>query len=390
MPVLYRSRRWLLVLMGTSVMVACGGGDDHPTPVNPPTTASNLADCHNPSMYTLGSSWSITTAANANNSESRTTSVVLPPPFDWGMPRGTVVWAPWGNDPATGALITSTDVAQQIDQDQNGGVGRLTAEYRLTEKTQLTAEVRGNRIDGDGYVDGLFETRDVGGALVTAYERSGDTRFNFSNIGATARIVHRFDDAGHEWSNELRFDRNDNENSSLSATDSITPEAADLYEINAIEGRQTTRGFTSAYVRPTADGGRVRAGYELTDLQPEQDSVFRRGASEGAAGIVPELSNRFEARQTVHALYGTWERPLTSKLSAQGGLRLEQAEIEIDDLTSGVSADQDYLRLYPTAHLQYQRFNISIGREMGANDGNSKSIHQQQFFAFEEHGNAGK
>lgn len=257
-------------------------------------------------------------------------------------------------DPATGALITSTDVAQQIDQDQNGGVGRLTAEYRLTEKTQLTAEVRGNRIDGDGYVDGLFETRDVGGALVTAYERSGDTGFNFSNIGATARIVHRFDDAGHEWSNELRFDRNDNETSSLSATDYITPEAADLYEINAIEGRQTTRGFTSAYVRPTADGGRVRAGYELTDLQPEQDSVFRRGASEGAAGIVPELSNRFEARQTVHALYGTWERPLTSKLSAQGGLRLEQAEIEIDDLTSGVSADQDYLRLYPTAHLQYQ------------------------------------
>ena len=53
-------------------------------------------------------------------------------------------------DPATGALITSTDVAQQIDQDQNGGVGRLTAEYRLTEKTQLTAEVRGNRSDGDG------------------------------------------------------------------------------------------------------------------------------------------------------------------------------------------------------------------------------------------------
>ncbi|QYF88150.1 TonB-dependent receptor domain-containing protein [Brevundimonas sp. PAMC22021] len=257
-------------------------------------------------------------------------------------------------DPATGALISSTDVVQQIDQDQNGGVGRLTAEYRLTDKTQLTAEVRGNLIDGDGYVDGLFETRDAGGALVNAYDRSGDSSFNFSNVGATARVVHRFDDAGHEWSNELRFDRNDNETSSLAATDFIIPEAADLFEINEIEGRQTTLGFTSAYVRPTADGGRIRAGYELTDLQPEQNSVFRRGASETAAGIVPELSNRFEARQTVHALYGTWERPLSPKLSAQGGLRLEQAEIEIDDLTNGVSADQDYLRLYPTAHLQYQ------------------------------------
>ncbi|MGY6469217.1 TonB-dependent receptor domain-containing protein, partial [Vibrio parahaemolyticus] len=64
--------------------------------------------------------------------------------------------------------------------------------------------------------------------------------------------------------------------------------------------------------------------------------------------------NRFEAEQTVHALYTTYERPLGEKLSAQLGLRLEQADIEIKDLTGGASASQDYFRAYPTAHLQYQ------------------------------------
>ena len=258
-------------------------------------------------------------------------------------------------DPVTGALLSTTTVAQAVDQSQNGAVGRLTAEFRLTEKTTLTAELRGNSAEGDGFFgNGLTETRDGAGTLTTAYARTGDSGFKFSNLGATARVVHRFDDAGHEWSNELRLDRNDSETASLTLTDFITPAGPDLYERNRAEGEQTTLGFTSAYVRPTADGGRIRLGYELTDTRPEQDTAFSRGPAANGLAIVPELSNRFEARQTVHALYATWERPLTEKLSAQGGLRLEQADIEVDDRTSGVSAAQDYFKAYPTAHVQYQ------------------------------------
>ena len=258
-------------------------------------------------------------------------------------------------DPVTGALLSTTTTTQIVDQDQSGTVGRLSAEYRLTDKTSLTAELRGNAIEGGGFFgNGLTETRDAAGALTTSYARTGDSSFEFSNWGATVRAVHRFDDAGHEWSNELRFDRNDSENASLTLTDFITPAGADLYERNRVDGEQMTLGFTSAYVRPTADGGRLRLGYELTDTRPKQDSVFSRGPATNGLAIVPELSNRFEAKQTVHALYATWERPLSEKLSAQGGLRLEQADIQVDDLTSGVSADQDYFRAYPTAHLQYQ------------------------------------
>jgi len=257
-------------------------------------------------------------------------------------------------DPATGDVLSRTTVDQHVDQDQTAAIGRLTAEYRLTDRTQLTAELRGVSGDGGGFGGGLFETRDADGVLTEAYDRSGDTGFEFSNWGATARVVHRFDDAGHEWSNELRLDRNENENFSLRATDFLLPAAPDLYEWTETKGNQTTLGFTSAYVRPTADGGRIRAGYELTDMRPEQDTVFLRGPSEAGLVLAPELSNRFEASQTVHALYGAWERPLTEKLSAQLGLRLEQADIEIDDLTSGLSADQDYFKAYPTGHLQYQ------------------------------------
>lgn len=257
-------------------------------------------------------------------------------------------------DPATGAVVAATRSDMEALTDQTGGFGRFTAEYRLTDRTQLTAELRGVSFSGDGWNDSLFETRDASGGLSSAYRRSGDMAFDFVNWGATGRIVHRFDDAGHEWSNEIRYDRNENDSLSTALTTFLTPAGAAMVERYDSRNDQTTLGFTSAYVRPTADGGRIRAGYELNIQEPEQTFLLSRGATVPALAPVPGQGNAFEARQTVHALYGAWERPFGDKFSAQAGLRLEQADIEIDDLTGGLSASQDYFRAYPTAHLQYQ------------------------------------
>ena len=100
--------------------------------------------------------------------------------------------------------------------------------------------------------------------------------------------------------------------------------------------------------------GKLRTGYELEVRDMAFDSAMSRGPAPGALVPDPFVTNRFEAEQTVHALYGTYERPLSEKLSAQWGLRLEQADIRVDDLTGGVSASQDYFRAYPSAHVQYQ------------------------------------
>jgi len=238
--------------------------------------------------------------------------------------------------------------------DQSGAFGRFTAEYRLTDRTSVTGELRGVAFSGEGLNSALYQTRNAGGVLTGAYSRDAAVDFDFTNFGGTARVVHRFDDAGHEWSNELRYDANGNENSGLAVSRFATPAAPDVYERTLQDNDQTTLGFTSAYVRPFTEAGQMRLGYELNQQRPEQDVVFARGPSEAGLAVIPGLSNRFEGRQTVHAVYGTYERPLSEKLSAQWGLRLEQADIRIDDLTGGVSASQDYFRAYPSAHVQYQ------------------------------------
>ncbi len=257
-------------------------------------------------------------------------------------------------DPVTGAVVSTTTTDQTTEMDQSGAFGRFTAEYRLNDRTSVSGELRGVAFSGDGLNSALFQTRDGSGAVTGAYSRDGDMNFDFTNFGGTARVVHRFDDAGHEWSNELRYDVNGNESEGLTVSRFTTPAGPDLYERTLQDNEQASLGFTSAYVRPFAEAGQMRLGYELTRQEPDQEVSFARGPSEAGLTVIPGLSNRFEGRQTVHAVYGTYERPLSEKLSAQWGLRLEQADIRVDDLTGGVSASQDYFRAYPSAHVQYQ------------------------------------
>ncbi|HZV84494.1 MAG TPA: outer membrane beta-barrel family protein, partial [Brevundimonas sp.] len=112
-------------------------------------------------------------------------------------------------------------------------------------------------------------------------------------------------------------------------------------------------GFTSAYVRPMPNEGKLRAGYELDVRDMVFDNARSTGASANNLVADPFVTNRFEAEQTVHALYATWERPF-GKLSAQLGLRLEYADIQLNQITTGITTGQDYFRAYPTAHVNYQ------------------------------------
>ena len=257
-------------------------------------------------------------------------------------------------NPVTGAVTSTTTTVQENDMIQKGAFGRLSAEYRLTDKTMLTGELRANRFEADAETGSVFETRNASGVLTGAYTRDGVGGFSMDGWGVTARVLHQFDASGHEWSNELRYDHNDNENASLNVNVFSIPTTPTVYEDQKQVNAQEMIGFTSAYTRPMSDGSKLRAGYELSLSRPDQDNVLRRGASKAALAPVPSLSNRFEAEQTVHALYATYERPFGEKLSAQFGLRLEQADIEVEDVTNAVRASQDYFRAYPTGHLQYK------------------------------------
>ena len=231
--------------------------------------------------------------------------------------------------------------------------GRLAAEYRLNAATQFNVEVRGGHFQSEAFGDSLYEFDDASGALAAAYRRSGVGGPDGNFAGVTGRVLHRFDDKGHEWSNEVRLDTFDFEMVQRVQADFTRPVAPSINEIinNGQNNRQV--GFTSAYVRPLADNAKLRLGYELDAADMSFDNRVARGPSFAAAVPDPTVTNRFEADQQTHAVYATYERPF-GKLTAQFGLRLEQTLQDLDQITSGVQASNDYFRAYPTLHLGYE------------------------------------
>ncbi|WP_297803257.1 TonB-dependent receptor [uncultured Brevundimonas sp.] len=255
---------------------------------------------------------------------------------------------------ADGNVTSTTRVYQDSDTSQRGGFGRASAEYKLTDRTTVSAEISAMAFKIDPENTSFYEVRDGNGVLTSAYNLRNEGGMDMAHLNATGRVVHRFNEEGHEWSNELRYGRFDNDTDFLLENNFTTPAGPRRYERFGNDNSTTNWGFTSAYVLPMGEDQRLRVGYEFNRTEPENETTFLRGATEEGLVLVPGLSNRFEGSQTVHALYTTYERPLTQKLSAQAGLRLEQADIKVNDLTGGLSAEQDYFRAYPTGHLQYQ------------------------------------
>ena len=255
-------------------------------------------------------------------------------------------------DAGSGQFLESRQ-SQQGDSTLDARFGRFTAEYRLTDKTQLTGELRAQRFGTEGETVELFEGEDASGAVVQSYRRDSDGGFAVRGLGATARVLHRFDDQGHEWSAELRLDRGRNQFEQMTVTDAILPPAADVYELLDNRTRFTILGLTSAYVRPLSDGGKLRAGYELETRHPEISNAVSRGPAADALTPDPLVTNQFNADQAVHAVYGTLERPF-GKLTAQAGLRLEYTEVDLHQVTTGIEDSNHYFRAYPTLHVGYE------------------------------------
>lgn len=256
-------------------------------------------------------------------------------------------------DPVTGAVVGTTRQTQDVDGYNDVQSARLNAQYDVDRGLQVSAEVRGTFIDNGANAIEVYEDTSGSGVPAGRYVRDRNVVFDGESLGVITRAIRRLDGDGHEWTTELRLDRNRNAFALGAVYDYDLPAAPDVFEQSYMRNTQSLIGFTSAYVRPTVDGGKIRAGYELEARDVSLDNATSRGAEPSALVADPSVTNRFQAEQVVHAAYATWERPF-GELTAQLGLRLEYADIRLNQITTGVLSDQDYFRAYPTLHLGYQ------------------------------------
>ncbi|TDH21336.1 TonB-dependent receptor [Segetibacter sp. 3557_3] len=122
------------------------------------------------------------------------------------------------------------------------------------------------------------------------------------------------------------------------------------------------------YVHPLKKNAKfeagVKSGIVRTDNNANYDSVqYGR--------IVHDFnrSNHFIYQENINAAYVNYSTPLSKKISAQLGLRLENTIAKGKQLTTGEDFNRNYIQLFPTAYFQYKAneknsFGANFGRRV--------------------------
>jgi hypothetical protein len=122
------------------------------------------------------------------------------------------------------------------------------------------------------------------------------------------------------------------------------------------------------YLQPLKKGARLEAGIKSSMVKTDNNAVYDSILN---GSIVRDVirSNHFVYEENVNAAYINLSTPLSKKLSAQLGLRVENTNTKGRQLTTGEDFDRHYTQLFPTAFFQYKandknNFGANFGRRV--------------------------
>ncbi|HEX6859969.1 MAG TPA: outer membrane beta-barrel family protein [Caulobacteraceae bacterium] len=224
---------------------------------------------------------------------------------------------------------------------------RGSVEYNLDARTQLTAEVRNRAF---GMTSHGVETREGDEA---SYRRIGEQGFERSGTELSTGFNRSFKGLDHELTVDLSREWSEGERTSRYLRTDQIPAAPEVFEDTRNENDRVRTELKADYKRPLPHDAKLNVGYEFELSENEYDNRGLVGPSADELAVDPARTNLFRYDQQIHSVYGTYERPF-GKLTAQVGLRAEQTNVDINQVTSGITGSNDYFRLYPSLHLGYE------------------------------------
>ena len=271
--------------------------------------------------------------------------------------RRDLAWRPFTDDrtridPATGSTTRSRQDTL-LKSRRTTAMASASVDYDLTAKDRLGVGGSYSSRTGDPRVQQRNLTQNASGAVTGDYDRIGTGREREDNTEATARYRHVFDQAGREFTLDLRRGQTIEKRTRLFTNRYRLPAGPVTMDEQRPRGVETQGEATAEYKQDLA-GGKLLIGY---DYQRNSADYQAFGATtDPLTGVTtpdPAMTNRFLYVQRTHALYGTYDRKLSTKLTAVLGLRLEDTSTDGDQVDTAQRDHTGYFRVYPTLHLQY-------------------------------------
>lgn len=131
--------------------------------------------------------------------------------------------------------------------------------------------------------------------------------------------------------------------------------------------------LTIDYSHVINESSKLEAGYSGSFNQQDFNFYFENFDHGTSRFLVDKIkTNQFLFKQTIHALYGTYQKNY-KKFGYSVGLRMEDVIVDGYQVTKDTAIKNDYLKLYPTIHLAYE---LTSGSQLQLNY--SRRIHRPE------------
>ena len=260
-------------------------------------------------------------------------------------------------DPATGALTSRTQSHGTSLSHNQGAFDSLSGEYDFDLNNVLNVGGTYSKGQGDWGGPGQATTYGPAGAVTGLSGWDGHGTYVYQSQGLTFAYTHY----GRKPDETLKIDGSLSESKNLGQSrNQVT------YALSTIPGNTGTQVDTKSKVSDIRSNT-VSADYNTPigndqlaiGAQINRDDSYARTTAFGPDNLgatptpQPLFSDDFRYRQTVGAIYGTYQRELTDALTVLGGMRVESFDLATDDAGAQLRNHIVYTRYNPSVFATY-------------------------------------
>ena len=249
--------------------------------------------------------------------------------------------------------------------------GRFALDYDLTKNTSIGVQYLGVYREPDKEVSSITNVFDNAHSLDFVLDNIGFDNSAISSNSYNLHLVSRLDTLGRSISFDFDYFNYKNDLNRDFVVNTLSPngEFLDINQaaINTLD--QSIDNFSGKVdVEHPLKIMNFSYGAKLSFSKTLNDFVSFNTIT-GVPVFDPGVSNEFEYEENVQAVYVNASKKLTSKLEMQIGLRLENTETKGFSKTEDETNVNDYLKLFPTFYVAWQKnrnsnYSFSYGRRI--------------------------
>ena len=186
------------------------------------------------------------------------------------------------------------------------------------------------------------------------YDRSRlDPEFE-KDLELNAGYVHSFTKEGHELTVDYTTSVSDEQEDNHYTNKFRIPVTPPTFDNTLIKQGDNESQFSVEYVNPISEKIKFETGYIFESRNSDMDffGEFKDPDSEIWIKDIVK-TNHFIYKENIHVLYGTYGQEI-GKFGFLGGLRIEQAFLDANQVTTDSIIKNSYFRIYPSLHLSYK------------------------------------